>query len=78
MPWTADRYPVSMRRLPSFVRLKAIEIANALLDEGHDEGQAIRIGIAKAKEWALRHACDFVIDEDQRDRPPHGPRSDCR
>jgi uncharacterized protein YdaT len=41
-----------MRKLPSEVRLKAIEIANALLEEGYDEGKAIRIAIAKAKEWA--------------------------
>lgn len=54
MPWTVDRYPASMRRLPPWVRNKAIEIANALLDEGMDEGKAIRIGIAKAKEWAAR------------------------
>lgn len=54
MPWTLDRYPVSMRRLPSWVRYKAIEIANALLDQGMDEGKAIRIAIAKAKEWAAR------------------------
>jgi uncharacterized protein YdaT len=52
MPWTADRYPASMRHLPEIVRLKAIEIANALLDEGMDEGLAIRIAIAKAREWA--------------------------
>ena len=38
MPWTFDRYPASMRRLPPWVRHKAIEIANALLDEGMDEG----------------------------------------
>jgi uncharacterized protein YdaT len=32
-------------------RLKTIEIANALLEEGYDEGKAIRIAIANAKEW---------------------------
>jgi uncharacterized protein YdaT len=42
------------RRLPPLVRLKAIEIANALLAEGCDDGKAIRIGIAKARQWALR------------------------
>ncbi len=41
-----------MRNLPLEVRLKAIEIANALLEEGYDEGRAIRIAIVKAKEWA--------------------------
>jgi uncharacterized protein YdaT len=51
-----------MRRLPPIVRLKAIEIANALLEEGMDEGMAIRIAIAKAKEWAERH----LVDPDSR------------
>ncbi|NDZ18428.1 hypothetical protein C7T35_07600 [Variovorax sp. WS11] len=54
MPWTTDHCPVSMRGLAVEVRLKAIEIANALLAEGCDDGKAIRIGIAKAKEWAQR------------------------
>jgi uncharacterized protein YdaT len=52
MPWDESYYPRSMRKLPSEVRLKAIEIANALLKESYDEGKAIRIAIAKAKEWA--------------------------
>jgi uncharacterized protein YdaT len=52
MPWNEVYYPQSMRNLPLEVRLKAIEIANALLEEGYDEGRAIRIAIAKAKEWA--------------------------
>lgn len=52
MPWTADYYPASMRRLPEPVRLKAVDIANALLREGMDEGRAIRIAIAKARQWA--------------------------
>jgi uncharacterized protein YdaT len=55
MPWTSSYFPASMRRLSPVVREKAIEIANALLDEGMDEGKAIRIAIAKAKEWARRH-----------------------
>jgi uncharacterized protein YdaT len=55
MPWTLDRYPPAMRRLPPRVRAKAIEIANALLDEGYDEGRAIRIGIAQARLWVERH-----------------------
>jgi uncharacterized protein YdaT len=54
MPWSADYYPPAMSRLPEEVRLKAIEIANALLAEGYDEGRAIRIAIAAAKRWARR------------------------
>jgi len=58
MPWTFERFPRAMLHLPETVRLKAIEIANALLDEGMDEGKAIRIAIAKAKEWAVKHLDD--------------------
>jgi uncharacterized protein YdaT len=55
MPWDETYYPRSMRNLAPDVRSKAIEIANALLEEGYDEGRAIRIAIAKAKEWAERN-----------------------
>jgi uncharacterized protein YdaT len=54
MPWSEAFYPPSMRALHPLVRAKAIEIANALLQEGMEEGKAIRIAIAKAKEWADR------------------------
>jgi uncharacterized protein YdaT len=54
MPWNPERYPPAMRHLSPPMRQKAIEIANALLAQGYDEGKAIRIAIAKAKEWA-RH-----------------------
>jgi uncharacterized protein YdaT len=55
MPWSSERYPAAMSRLSPAVRVKAIEIANALLREGHDEGMAIRVAIAKAREWSVRH-----------------------
>lgn len=52
MPWTSDYYPNAMRHLSDPVREKAIEIANALLAQGDDEGKAIRVAISKAKQWA--------------------------
>jgi uncharacterized protein YdaT len=52
MPWNATYYPVSMKNLRPGVRLKAIEIANALLEAGRPEGQAIRIAIWSARRWA--------------------------
>ncbi|HLX27716.1 MAG TPA: hypothetical protein VKV24_04405 [Casimicrobiaceae bacterium] len=55
MPWNSAYYPDSMKHLPDAVREKAIEIANALLEDGIEEGKAIRIAIAKAKEWVWRH-----------------------
>jgi len=54
MPWTIERPPTSMRHLPLPVLEKAVEIANALLAQGSDEGRAIRIAIASAKAWAAR------------------------
>jgi uncharacterized protein YdaT len=60
MPWHADYYPAAMKHLPAPVRDKAIEIANALLEEGHDEGKAIRIAIARAKQWAAARRLDGI------------------
>jgi len=54
MPRDEFYYPRSMEHLPPLVRSKAIQITNALLEEGYKEGMAIRIAIAKAKEWAER------------------------
>lgn len=44
-----------MIHLSPLARAKAIEIANALLIEGYEEGRAIRIAIAQAKRWACNH-----------------------
>lgn len=55
MPWDESRYPVSMRNLPHGLRRKAIAIANALLEEGCEEGRAIRIAIAQSRRWGTRH-----------------------
>ena len=63
MPWNDSFYPDSMRHLAPVTRAKAIEIANALLAEGMEEGRAIRIGIAKAKEWAIRHGVSLRDDD---------------
>ena len=63
MPWTALRYPVSMRHLSQVTRAKAIAIANALFTEGLDEGLAIRIAIAKAEQWARRRGLPERDDE---------------
>jgi uncharacterized protein YdaT len=54
MPWSVDRPPAAMVHLPPQVRPKAVEIANALLERGSDEGRAIRIAIAAARRWARR------------------------
>lgn len=73
LPWNAFDYPASMRHLSERVRLKAVEIANALLAEGMDEGKAIRIAIAKAKEWAAHQG--WPVRDNDGGWPPSGPLS---
>ncbi|WP_282033967.1 DUF2188 domain-containing protein [Metabacillus indicus] len=52
MPWTKEDYPQSMKNLPAKTRDKAIEIGNALVDDGYDEGRAIPIAVSQAEKWA--------------------------
>lgn len=51
MPWSMKDYPQSLKNLEKPVRKKAIEIANAMIDEGYEEGRAIPIATSQAKEW---------------------------
>jgi uncharacterized protein YdaT len=53
MLWTKTYYPDAMKDLLPEVRLKAIEIGNALLKENHqDEETIIAAAISRAKDWA--------------------------
>lgn len=52
MPWSSQNYPPSLKNLTPETRSKAIEIANALLEEGYDPGRAIAIATAQAEKWA--------------------------
>jgi uncharacterized protein YdaT len=63
MPWTRENYPDSMKNFMAPVRNKAIEIANSLLEEGYEEGRAISIGIATAKEWAENRGKKIMKDK---------------
>lgn len=51
MPWSEHNYPASLKNLTPAARNKAIEIANALLEDGYPEGRAIAIATAQAKRW---------------------------
>ncbi|MFD1907269.1 hypothetical protein ACFSQ7_29800 [Paenibacillus rhizoplanae] len=55
MPWNKENYPDSLKNFTAPVRNKAVEIANALLEDGYDEGRAIAIATAQAKEWGENH-----------------------
>ncbi|SDI79899.1 hypothetical protein SAMN05216352_11235 [Alteribacillus bidgolensis] len=41
MSWTMNDYPSSLKNLDKAVRKKAIDIANAMVGEGYDEGRTI-------------------------------------
>ena len=64
MPWNPDHLPASMKHLSPAVREKAIDIANALVDEGMAEGMAIRIAIARTQEWGRHHLPSYAEGTD--------------
>ena len=51
MPWNMKDYPASMKNLDPLVRKKAIDIANALLDDGYPDDRAIPIATSQAEKW---------------------------
>lgn len=51
MPWDMNDYPSSLKNFNKATKKKAIDIANALIDEGYSEDRAIPIAIEQAKEW---------------------------
>lgn len=51
MPWYNGDYPPSYKNQPQYLREKAVEIANALLKDGVEEGIAIATGLKKAREF---------------------------
>lgn len=76
MPWTKDDFPDAMKNLPEEVREKAIEIANALLEERKmNEGIAIATAISRAKDWAVNRGKEIqsqVDDTRSTDVKEHG------
>lgn len=51
MPWYNGDYPPSYKNQPPKIRQKAVEVANALLEEGAEEGVAIATGLKRAREF---------------------------
>lgn len=49
MPWYNGDFPPSYKNQPKKLRDKAVEIANALLKEGTEEGIAIATGLKRAR-----------------------------
>lgn len=68
MPWTKTDYPDSMKNLDAAIRNKAIEMANAMIQDGMEEDRAISIATAKAR--------DFVNGTDDSSRPHYIVKSE--
>ena len=51
MPWYNGDYPPSYKNQPKALREKAVEIANALLQDGTEEGIAIATGLKRARDY---------------------------
>ncbi|MDR4229058.1 DUF2188 domain-containing protein [Bacillus mojavensis] len=72
MPWSMKDYPASLKNLEKPVKKKSIEIANAMIDEGYEDGRAIPIATSKAKEWAenasKKEIDDFLKHDDETER----------
>ena len=58
MPWYNGDYPPSYKNQPIFLRDKAVEIANALLEEGVEEGIAIATGLKSARQFFQNDSLD--------------------
>lgn len=68
MPWDMNDYPSSLKNFNKATKKKAIDIANAMLDEGYSEGRAIPIATEQAKEWydnaSEKERKEYVENED--------------
>lgn len=51
MPYTMNDYPDSLKNLERLERRKAIDIINAMIEDGYDEDEAIPIGTRQAEKW---------------------------
>lgn len=82
MPWTMNDYPSSFKNFDKAIRKKAIDIANSMLDEGYDEGQAIPIATEQAKEWfnnaSEQEIKEFKQEGNPTDRSEEGKKYDAR
>lgn len=69
MPWDTKDYPDAMKNLKKVVRKKAIDIANALLDNDYPEDRAIPIAISQAEDWFEKSDHDEIQAFDSKPKP---------
>ncbi len=69
MPWNMQDYPASFKNFDKVLRKKMIDIANAMVDGGYDEDEAIPIATEQAKEW-YENASESEIEEFRKEDNP--------
>lgn len=79
MPWDMKDYPQSMKNLPELVRKKAIDIANALIEDGYSDDRAIPIATSQAKKWyedaSKEEKKEFENEDNPQKDDPHSSNS---
>ena len=81
MPFDRRDYPNSMKNLEKPIRDKAIDIVNAMLEEGYKDEDAIPIAIAQAKKWAddaSKAELDEILKKDLKDHEKSEGKSGAR
>ncbi|MDU6523985.1 MAG: hypothetical protein E6540_08465, partial [Enterococcus sp.] len=77
MPWNVNDYPISMKNLDPLIRKKAIDIGNALLNDGYPDDRAIPIATSQAEKW-YKDASDSEKKEFQQAKAPQKTDSHTR
>lgn len=76
MPWNMKDYPSSMKNLDTVTRKKAIDIGNALLNDGYPEDRAIPIAISQAEKWAEDASPKEIREEKAAKEPQKSDKHD--
>lgn len=71
MAYTMNDHPDSLKNLERLERRKAIDIINAMIEEGYDEDRAIPIGTEQAREWYKDASDDDLRKLENKDLQKH-------
>lgn len=78
MAYTMNDYPDSLKNLERLERRKAIDIINAMLEDGYDENRAIPIGTEQAQDWYKSASEDDLKKLENKDLQKHDDDDDSR
>ena len=64
--WTTSHFPSAMRSLNPSTRVKAIEIANLLVEKGHlDRQRVVAVSVDEARRWARCTRAEMDVSANQ-------------